>query len=248
MSEERLQKVIANAGVTSRRKAEALIQSGRVKVNDKVIKELGVKVGPGDEVSVDGLPIEREKRVYFLLYKPRGVISAVTDDKGRKTVSDFFVDIPQRVYPVGRLDYDTSGLLIMTNDGQLANLLMHPRYEVDKTYIAKVGKIPDTQAQIQLRKGVYIDKRKTAHAKVSILSSDRQKDTAIVKITIHEGMNHQVKKMFEAVGSKVIKLARESFGFLDLTGLSAGQHRPLSHQEVEMLRTQAQGNDPKKIR
>lgn len=161
MSEERLQKVIANAGVTSRRKAEALIQSGRVKVNDKVIKELGVKVGPGDEVSVDGLPIEREKRVYFLLYKPRGVISAVTDDKGRKTVSDFFVDIPQRVYPVGRLDYDTSGLLIMTNDGQLANLLMHPRYEVDKTYIAKVGKI-------------QIRKPKFNCVRVSILISAKQ--------------------------------------------------------------------------
>lgn len=241
MTEERLQKVIANAGITSRRKAETLITSGHVKVNGQLVTQLGTKVGAGDEVSVDGIPIEKEKLVYYLFYKPRGVISAVSDDKDRKTVTDFFEDVPQRLYPVGRLDYDTSGLLIMTNDGQFANLLMHPRYEVDKTYIAKVENIPSLQAQLQLRKGVYLEKRKTARSKVSILSSDKRKNTAVVRLTIHEGMNHQVKNMFKAVGSTVVKLSRESLGFLNLEGLVSGQYRPLSHHEVELLKQQAKG-------
>ncbi|KPC97230.1 Ribosomal large subunit pseudouridine synthase B [Geobacillus sp. BCO2] len=134
---ERLQKVIARAGIASRRKAEELILQGRVKVNGRVVKELGVKVGPRDDVEVDGIPIEREEPVYYLLYKPRGVISSVKDDKGRKVVTDFFKDLDKRIYPIGRLDYDTSGLLLLTNDGDFANLLMHPRYEIEKVYIAK---------------------------------------------------------------------------------------------------------------
>lgn len=241
MTTERLQKVIANAGVTSRRKAEKLIQDGRVKVDGQVVTELGTKVNPNADILVDNLPIEKEKLAYYLFYKPRGVISAVTDDKNRKTVTDYFKEIPQRLYPVGRLDYDTSGLLIMTNDGQLANLLMHPRYEVDKSYVAKVGTIPDLQAQLKLRRGIYLGKRKTAPAKIHVLSADKRKNTAIVRLTIHEGMNHQVKNMFEAVGSHVIKLSRESFGFLNLEGLTAGQYRPLRHEEVAMLKEQAQG-------
>ncbi|MCD2255219.1 pseudouridine synthase [Agrilactobacillus fermenti] len=241
MTEERLQKVIANAGLTSRRKAETLITSGRVKVNDQVVKTLGTKVSEHDQVTVDGVPLEKERKVYYLFYKPRGVISAVSDDKGRKTVTDFFDQVDQRVYPVGRLDYDTSGLLIMTNDGELANLLMHPRYEVDKTYVAKINNIPDVSAQIKLRNGVEVNGRKTSKAKFSLISTDHKKNTAIVRLTIHEGMNHQVKKMFEAVGSQVQKLSRESFGFLNLEGLISGQFRPLSHLEVSQLRNQALG-------
>ncbi|MFD1671592.1 pseudouridine synthase [Agrilactobacillus yilanensis] len=241
MSEERLQKVIANAGVASRRKAEVLITEGHVKVNGQVVTKLGTKVDSGDEVSVDGLPIEKERLAYYLFYKPRGVISAAADDKGRKIVTDYFKDIPQRLYPVGRLDYDTSGLLIMTNDGDFANLLMHPRYEIEKSYVAKVENIPTVQAQMQLRKGVYLGKRKTARARVNIISTDKRKRTAIVRLTIHEGMNHQVKNMFKAVGSNVVKLSRESLGFLNLEGLISGQYRPLTHQEVDLLKQQAQG-------
>ena len=135
---ERLQKVMANAGVASRRASEKMILDGRVRVNGKVIKELGQKVDGNDVIEVDGHLIEREEKVYYLFYKPRGVISAAKDDKGRKVVTDYFTDYSERVYPVGRLDYDTSGLLLLTNDGELANRLMHPRYKVNKTYVAKV--------------------------------------------------------------------------------------------------------------
>lgn len=139
---ERLQKVIAHAGVASRRKAEELITQGRVTVNGKAIKELGTKVGPNDKIEVDGVPLEREEPVYFMLYKPRGVISAAKDDKDRKTVVDFFPHVEERIYPIGRLDYDTSGLILLTNDGEFANLLTHPKYEIDKVYVAKIKGIP----------------------------------------------------------------------------------------------------------
>lgn len=241
MTEERLQKVIANAGITSRRKAEVLITEGHIKVNGKRVTQLGTKVSSKDEVAVDGVPIESEKLAYYLFYKPRGVISAASDDKGRKVVTDYFESIPQRLYPVGRLDYDTSGLLIMTNDGEFANLLMHPRYEIEKTYVAKVENIPTLQAQLQLRKGIYLGKRKTARSRVNVISSDKRKNTAIVRLTIHEGMNHQVKNMFKAVGSNVIKLSRESLGFLNLEGLISGQYRALTHQEIDLLKQQAKG-------
>lgn len=139
---ERLQKVIANAGITSRRKAEVMIEEGKVKVNGKVVRELGLKVGNSDKIEVNGIELTQEVKRYFLLYKPRSVMSAVSDDKKRRCVSDFFTDIPERLYPVGRLDYDTSGLLLMTNDGDFANQLMHPKYEVEKKYIARVRGIP----------------------------------------------------------------------------------------------------------
>ncbi|OUM87804.1 pseudouridine synthase, partial [Parageobacillus thermoglucosidasius] len=154
---ERLQKVIARAGIASRRKAEQLILQGKVKVNGKIVTELGVKVGPRDKVEVDGIPVEKEEPVYYLFYKPRGVISSVKDDKGRKVVTDFFKDIDKRIYPVGRLDYDTSGILLLTNDGDFANLLMHPRYEIEKVYIAKVKKIPTREQLKQLEKGIMLE-------------------------------------------------------------------------------------------
>ncbi len=157
---ERLQKVIAHAGVASRRHAEELITTGHVTVNGQVVTTLGTKVDTGDQVAVNGVPLSKEKLQYFLLYKPRGVITAVTDNKGRKVVTDFFEDVRERVYPVGRLDYDTSGALIMTNDGDFANLMMHPRYHIDKRYVAKVEGIP-TNLQLQpLREGVTVDGRK----------------------------------------------------------------------------------------
>ncbi|WP_282140626.1 23S rRNA pseudouridine(2605) synthase RluB [Cytobacillus oceanisediminis] len=236
---ERLQKVIAHAGFASRRKAEELMAEGRVKVNGKTVKELGVKVSPSDRIEVDGIPVEREEPVYFLLYKPRGVISAVSDDKGRKVVTDFFEGIKQRIYPVGRLDYDTSGILILTNDGEYANLLMHPSNEIEKVYVAKIKGIPSKESMRSLQRGVVLEDGKTAPAKTKLLSIDKKKQTAIVEISIHEGRNRQVRRMFEAIGHPVLKLKRERYGYLTLQGLSAGDARELTAHEVKQLRALA---------
>lgn len=236
---ERLQKVIAHAGVASRRKAEELIKEGKVKVNGKVVTELGVKVTGSDQIEVNGLKVEREEPVYFLLYKPRGVISAVQDDKGRKVVTDFFKNIPQRIYPIGRLDYDTSGLLLLTNDGEFANKLMHPKYEIDKTYVAKVKGIPLKELLRKLERGIRLEEGKTAPAKAKLLSLDKKKQTSIIQLTIHEGRNRQVRRMFEAIGHEVIKLKREEYAFLNLRGLHTGDARELTPHEVKRLRALA---------
>ena len=241
---ERLQKVIAHAGVASRRKAEELIKEGKVKVNDKVVKELGVKVSSNDKIEVQGVQVEREKPVYFLLYKPRGVISSVSDDKGRKVATDFFPYIPERIYPVGRLDYDTSGLLLMTNDGEFANVLMHPASQVEKVYVAKLKGIPSREAIKSLERGIKLEDGKTAPARIKLLSMERTKNTSIFEISIHEGRNRQVRRMFEAIGHPVMKLKRERYGFLTLQGLSAGEARELTPHEVKQLRVMA--TKPKK--
>lgn len=233
---ERLQKVIAQAGIASRRKAEKLITEGRVAVNGKVVTELGTKVDEKDKVEVNGVPIERESVHTYLLYKPRGVVSTTSDDKGRKTVTDFFEDLPYRLYPIGRLDYDTSGLLLMTNDGDLANKLMHPRHEVPKVYVAKIKGTLKPEEIYALKHGVRIDGRKTAPAKVNILKTDRKKNTQIVQLTIHEGHYHQVKRMFQAVGHLVDKLSREKYAFLTLDSLTSGDYRELTRQEIAQLK------------
>lgn len=233
---ERLQKVMAKAGVASRRKSEVIIASGRVSVNNKVVTELGTKVKVSDSVEVDGVPIGgKEKKAYFLFYKPRRIISSVSDEKNRKTVVDFFEDIPERIYPVGRLDYDTSGLLLLTNDGDLDNRLTHPKYEVEKTYVAKVEGIPTNDELKQLRLGIKIQGKKTSPAKTNILETDPKKKTAVVQLTIHEGKNHEVKNMFKAINHPVKKLKRESYSFLNLRGLQSGEFRPLKKIEVERL-------------
>jgi 23S rRNA pseudouridine2605 synthase len=236
---ERLQKVIAQAGIASRRKSEELIQEGKVKVNGKVVTQLGVKVTSSDRVEVNGIQIESEVPVYFLLYKPRGVISSVSDDKGRKVVSDFFSHIPERIYPVGRLDYDTSGLLLMTNDGEFANLLMHPRSEIEKVYVAKIKGIPSKENLRKLEKGIKLEDGKTAPAKVKMLSSDKKKQTSIIELIIHEGRNRQVRRMLEAIGHQVLKLKRERYGNLTLNGLAAGDARELTPHEVKQVRAMA---------
>lgn len=233
---ERLQKVIAQAGVASRRKAEKLISDGQVKVNGKVVKELGTKVNGDDEIEVNGVPIEKESLHTYLFYKPRGVISSVKDNKGRKTVADFFEEVPYRLYPIGRLDYDTSGLLLMTNDGELANKLMHPRNEVPKVYVAKIKGILKPEEIYALKHGVKIDGKKSAPAKVKVRKTDYKKQTQIVQLTIHEGHYHQVKKMFQAVGHLVDKLAREKYAFLTLQSLTSGQYRELSNSEIKQLK------------
>ena len=218
---ERLQKVIANSGYCSRRKAEELILEGKVFVNGSVIRELGTKVSHDDEIEVDGLSIKKDHNYeYYLLYKPRGVVTTTNDDKGRKTVVDL-IDTTARIYPVGRLDYDTTGVLLLTNDGVFANGLMHPANEIDKVYIAKVEGILSGYDVKRLKSGIMIDGRKTAKCHVKVRSIDKKKNTCIVELVIHEGRNHQVKKMIEAVGKIVIKLIRERFGIFDLSGLKA---------------------------
>lgn len=233
---ERLQKVMAQAGVASRRKAESMITDGEVKVNGKVVKELGTKVTDKDTIIVNGFPISKEEHVYYLLYKPRGVVTTVKDDKKRKTVLDFFENVSERIYPVGRLDYDTSGLLLLTNDGELDNRLTHPKYEFEKKYVAKVKGIVSNNDLKQLRVGVMIDDKKSAPAKVKLIKTNEDAKTSIVSLTIHEGRNHQVKKMMSAVGHSVMKLSRESYGFLTLQGLQPGEWRRLKPHEVEELK------------
>ena len=240
---ERLQKVIAHAGVASRRKAEQLILDGKVTVNDKVVRELGTKVSARDKVEVEGIPLQSEKKVYFALHKPRGYISAVTDDKNRKTVADFFNNyVPERVYPVGRLDYDTAGVLLMTNDGDFANKMMHPRGEIDKVYLARVKGIATVEALRPLGKGMVIDGYKTKPATATLVSVDKKNNSSLVRLTIHEGRYHQVKKMFEAIELPVKKLRRERFGTIDVDGLAQGEFRPLTPHEVKTL--MAMANNP----
>ncbi len=191
-----------------------------------------------DRVEVDGVPIEQESPVYYMLYKPRGVISAVTDDKKRKVVLDFFTEVPERLYPIGRLDYDTSGLLLLTNDGDLSQKLMHPKHEVDKVYVAKVKGIADKKQLLPLSRGIRIEGKKTAPARFEILSTDAATQTSIVQLTIHEGRNHQVKNMLKAVGLPVQKLKREMYGSLTLAGLRPGEYRELTKKEVNELKKQ----------
>lgn len=239
---ERLQKVMAHAGVASRRKAEEMIKQGKVKVNGDVVKELGTKVSPNDDVEVEGVPLVKEVPVYYLLYKPRGVISSVKDDKGRKVVTDYLPEVEERIFPIGRLDYDTSGVLLLTNDGEFANLLMHPSHEIDKVYIAKTKGIPSADELKNLKKGLTIDGEymKAVHSK--IMSTDSKKNTAIVKLILHEGKNRQVRKMFDALGYPVDKLKRERFGSISLHGMNAGDCRPLKPHEVKQLRQAAEEN------
>lgn len=231
---ERLQKRIANSGYTSRRKAEELIKEGKVQVNGTVVTELGFKVENKDQVMVDDILLESDQKVYFLLNKPRGVVCTTEDDKKRKIITSL-IDTDIRIFPVGRLDYDTTGLILLTNDGELSNLLTHPKSNIEKTYVAKIkGKLLPNELLI-LKNGVVIDDKKTKKSKVKIKSYDKKTDTSIIVITITEGRNHQVKRMFEAVNHKVLKLKRERFAFLTLDGLSSKEYRNLTIKEVKQL-------------
>lgn len=234
---ERLQKIIAQAGVASRRDAEELIKAGRVTVNGKIVTELGTKVDPKrDRVAVDKKLIKAEKYLYILLYKPKGVITALEDPQGRKTVADLVADIPERIYPVGRLDYNTEGLLIMTNDGDLTNALTHPRHEITKTYLAKVHGYPPEEKLDKLRIGIKLEDGVTAPAKVNIVAIDQEKELTTLEIVIYEGKNRQIRRMCEAIGHPVKNLKRVKISFLTLEGLRRGQYRHLLASEVEELK------------
>ncbi len=234
---ERLQKVIAKSGVTSRRKAEDLIKAGKVKVNGKVVNELGLKVTDKDLVEVNNMKIETEEKVYYIINKPAGCISAFSDDKDRRVVVDYLRSrgVQERVYPVGRLDYDTTGALILTNDGELANLLMHPRNEINKIYLVRCVGIVNSVGLAKLRKGIDLGSFKTAPAKVELVSVDKANNSSQVRITIHEGKYHQVKLMFEAISHPVKKLRREMYAFINVSGLKPGEFRRLKIHEVKQL-------------
>lgn len=237
---ERLQKKIAKSGITSRRKAEELIVQGRVRVNQKIVTELGTKVTDKDKIEVNDIPITEEKKVYYLLYKPRGIITSAKDDKGRKTVLDYFPDISERIYPVGRLDYDSSGILVLTNDGDFANLLMHPRYKVNKVYVAKIKGIPEPRELQSLKKGIS-DKNELLKLKsFKVLSKDTKQNTMVLQIVLQEGKNRHIRRMMEGLGYPVQKLKREEYGILNLKGLQPGKYRKLTAKEIEELKKQGQ--------
>ena len=218
---ERLQKIIAQAGVASRRKSEELILQGLVKVNGETVTTLGVKVDPDrDRIEVQGKPIRLQRKRLFAFYKPRGVITSMSDPRGRRVVADYFRAIPERVFPVGRLDWDTEGLLLMTNDGELANLLMHPRYEVEKCYHATVQGHPDDAALERLRRGIRLEDGWTAPANVRRIR--REKGLTVLEIIIHEGRNRLVRRMCKAVGHPVRHLIRTRFGLYHPQGPFAG--------------------------
>lgn len=241
---ERLQKRIASSGYTSRRKAETLITDGKVKVNGQVVTELGTKVSNSDTVEVEGIKLEQEDKIYILFNKPAQVITSVSDDRGRKVVTDYFKDIETRIYPVGRLDYDTLGLLLLTNDGEFTNLMTHPRYHIKKKYVAKLKGYLMREEVKALEKGIELEDGFTQPAQVKVKNQDKDKNTTLVEITISEGRNRQVRRMFEHFGHQVSKLTRIQFGPLDIKGLNAGEGRVLTPHEVKTIRHLAEnGND-----
>lgn len=231
----RLQKFLAHGGVASRRAAEELIVRGKVRVNGKIVRELGTLVGAGDRVDVSGTPVRlNAEPTYVLMHKPAGVMTTMRDPQGRRTVADLLPKGSPRIVPVGRLDYDTSGVLLLTNDGELANVLTHPRFGVEKTYraIVKGRLLPEDIHRIQ--SGVLLDEFRAAGARVKVVATRR--DTSVLDITIHEGKNRQVRRMFEAVGHPVVALARLRFGPLKLGDLAPGRSRPLTEKELAALR------------
>lgn len=233
---ERVQKVIANLGYASRRGAEELIKNGKVLINDKVAS-LGDKVSSSDVIKIDGVVLDKTKsndKVYYLLNKPRFVVTTSKDELGRKTVVDL-IEEDKRIYPVGRLDYDTTGVLLLTNDGELTNKLIHPKNKVEKVYLAKIKGIIKGVDINKFKNGVLVDNKKTSPCRVKLKSFDKKTNTSMVELTIHEGRNHQVKKMFEAINYDVIKLTRIRFANLDCKSLKSGEYRKLTPKEVKRL-------------
>jgi pseudouridine synthase len=242
---ERLQKVLSQAGVASRRLSEELITQGRVQVNGVTVTELGTKADPdSDEIKVDGRRIHAQKRKrYILLHKPRGYITTRSDPQGRPTVLDLLRGVREYIYPVGRLDYDSEGLLLLTNDGDLAARLTHPRHEVDKVYEAKVRGVPDEHVLERLARGVTIEGRRTAPAKVRLVDPPKkfssENEQTRIELAIHEGRQRQVRKMFDAVGHPVVRLTRVRIGPISDPAMPPGHWRELTPEEVARLQRAA---------
>lgn len=232
---ERLQKVIAQSGVASRRKAEELMKQGRVTVDGEVITEMGYQVKQGAKIMVDGKPIIKENKVYYLMNKPKKTLCTLNDEHQRTTVVDL-VEIKERVFPVGRLDYDTTGVLILTNDGEFANEIIHPRYHLSKTYELIINGILKTPEIKELESGIELDGIMTLPAKVWVTNKDFEKNQTSLELTIMEGRNRQVKRMMEHFGYEVRKLNRKSLGFLMVNDLRPGEYRLLKPFEVKQLR------------
>lgn len=234
--EERLQKILAEAGIASRREAEKIITAGRVRVNGKIIKELGSKFDPAQaRISVDGNPVKLEKKAYYLFYKPRGVVTTMSDPQERRCVGDFVQDLPERVFPVGRLDYNTEGLLLLTNDGVLAQILTHPSHEIKKTYLVKVPGIVPQEKLDHLRLGVKLEDGMTAPAVVNLVAYEHERNCTLFEIVIHEGRNRQVRRMCDAIGYPVRELERVKLGPLTLRDLGRGKFRRLTNDELAAL-------------
>lgn len=231
---ERLQKYLSSCGIASRRKSEELILQGKIKVNGKIIKDLGFKVSENDIVSVEEIEVVKQEKVYYLLYKPEKTICSVHDEKGRTTVIDL-INTNEKIFPVGRLDYDTSGLLLLTNDGEITNKLTHPSGNIEKTYYAKVDGIVTYEELKKLESGIILDGIKTKKARAKLVKKDKQNNKSYIELTITEGRNHQVKNMFLSIGHKVLKLKRIKYAFLDLKGLSIGEYRKLTIKEIKQL-------------
>lgn len=240
--QERLQKVLANRGVTSRREAEQLIRAGRVTVNGSAVTELGTRVDPDTaKIAVDGVPVTQQAPRYIVLNKPSGYITTMSDERGRRTVAEL-VDVPERVVPVGRLDRPTEGLLLFTNDGELAHKVMHPRYEIDKEYEVLVDGFPPPEVLNELRRGIAID---GARAVPNMVRPLRQtEDGTLFRVVIHEGRNRVVRRMFERVNYPVLKLVRTRIGPLQLGALSRGAWRDLTPGELEQLQETLQAREP----
>lgn len=243
--QERLQKIIARAGLASRRASEELILAGRVRVNNRVVNELGAKADPfNDTIEVDGKRLVAEDLFYIVLHKPRGVVATVKDPEGRPTVAELVRGLPARLYPVGRLDFATSGVLLMTNDGELANGLLHPRGGVPKTYVMKVQGLMNESDLEAWRQGVTLDDGPTLPAQAKLIR--REEDKTWIEVTIREGRNQQIRRMGEATGFRVLRLARTSFAGIGNEGIRPGEWRPLTRDELISLREQF--GVPKRIR
>lgn len=234
----RINKYIASCGIASRRKAEELIVENRVKVNGKIVNELSFQINEAeDKVEVDGKVIGLEEElVYIMLNKPEGYVTTVKDQFDRKSVIDLVKGVGARVYPIGRLDYETSGLLLLTNDGDLTYKLTHPKHEVDKTYVATVKGIPNESEINNFEKGLYIEDYKTAPAKIKIVKKNIEKNYAVCEIKIHEGRNRQVRKMCRAINHPVMNLRRKAMGKIVLKDVEIGQYRYLTNDEVNYLK------------
>ena len=234
---ERLQKIMASCGVASRRASEELILNGHVTVNGKVIRELGFKASYSDDIRVDGNQIAKEDKVYYVLNKPTGYLTTAKDDRGRRTVMDLIedIDLQNRIFPIGRLDYDSSGCLLLTNDGDLAQKLTKSANNIEKEYLVRVKGMLNNEILNQVRFGVTIDGRQTKRCKASIVDYDKEFNTTQVRMTITEGRNREIRKMFDTIGFEVKKLKRIRFATITCEGLGLGKYRPLKIHEVKTL-------------